>query len=148
MLKTNKKSIIFFIAAVFFAAFAGCKTVPAGEAPERIIEIEPRISQTGAMSINEAVNFVSTELAINVFAGVQGKINLLVRNNHASHTMTRMVFNELKMFLPVVSVLDGGDFVLDSSLQNENGRKIWHVRLKDKNGKIMWYECIILKDVK
>ena len=146
MLKISKKYIIFLLLpAVAAGVFCSCKTVPAGEAPPRVVDIKVPLPQNGEMTANEAVNFVATELAVNVLSGIQGKIKLLIRSNDAGNTLVRMVFNELKMFLPVMSVLNSEDYVLDSSLQKENGKRIWHIRLKDKTNKIIWYECVILK---
>ena len=63
-----------------------------------------------------------------------------MRNKNAAG-VTRRLFSELKMFVPVKSVLSGEDFTVESVFSSlDNGKKLWQLHLLDRNNKTVYKE--------
>ena len=144
MLKINKINILIFFAAALL--ICGCRTVPQGNPPSEIVNIRQTAENSEPISLAEAVNMAATELAVNVFPQ-KGEIKILFKRNPVGNEVTRRLYRELKMFLPVKSVLQGENFIIESAfLPTKNGSRIWYVKLKEKSGKVLYHEEFNLKD--
>lgn len=143
MLKTN--NILLSILLTFFLFICGCKTIPEGIPPDRAVEIEPSV-QGEKITLNEAVNLASTELAVKVFSGRQGVIKVLFKNNQEGDAVTRRLYNDLKIFQPVKSVLENEDFILESNFFRAGENKFWQLRLKNRQGQVIWNEKFAIKE--
>lgn len=143
MLKTN--NILLSILLTFFLFICGCKTIPEGIPPDRVVEIEPSV-QGEKITLNEAVNLASTELAVKVFSGRQGVIKVLFKNNQEGDAVTRRLYNDLKIFQPVKSVLENEDFILESNFFRAGENKFWQLRLKNRQGQMIWNEKFAIKE--
>lgn len=142
MLKINNIFILLLLSCLF-----GCRTIPDGTPPKRTVDIIVSDGNKEKISVSEAINMVSTALAVEVFAKTKGSINILFKQNPAAEAVTRRVYQELKMFQPVRSVLNNENFVLESSIRRttENNR-VWQLNLKNRQNKTLWSETIFLKD--
>lgn len=143
MLKIN--NILLSILLTFFLFICGCKTIPEGIPPVRVVEIEPSV-QGEKITLNEAVNLASTELAVKVFSGRQGVIKVLFKNNQEGDAVTRRLYNDLKIFQPVKSVLENEDFILESNFSRAGENKFWQLRLKNRQGQMIWNEKFAIKE--
>ena len=143
MLKIN--NILLSILLTFFLFICGCKTIPEGIPPDRVVEIEPS-AQGEKITLNEAVNLASTELAVKVFSGRQGVIKVLFKNNQEGDAVTRRLYNDLKIFQPVKSVLENEDFILESNFSRVGENKFWQLRLKNRQGQMIWNEKFAIKE--
>ena len=144
MLKRSN-GIICFLLIFSVVSVAGCRTLTDGTPPEKVVEI--KISDEDAVTFAEAVNFISTELSIKIFPQKAGDIRIMFRNNREADTVSRRLYSELKMFLPVRSVDSDCDFVIESICRNgENGDKFLQVCLKDKSGGLIWFKQMMIKD--
>lgn len=142
-----KKSNIFLILFSCLYLLIGCTTLSDGTPPERTVEIRQTAENNEPVTFNEALNMMSTELAVNVFSKFKGELKILFKNNAEGNYATRRLYRELKMFLPVVSVLGGEDFVIESSFRKIDGQqKIWDLRLKERSGRILWSDRAVIKE--
>ena len=142
MLKISNIFLLFLI-----CLFSGCRIVPDGTPPENIIEIKTSDMNDEQLSLAEAVNMVSTELAVEVFSGKKDSIRILFKNNSAAEAVTRRLYQELKNFQPVKSVLNNEDFVLESRIGTGSGGKaVWQLTLRNRQNKIVWSTIQLLKD--
>ena len=143
----SKKSNIFLIFFSFLFLLTGCTTLPDGTPSERTVEIHETAENNEPVTFNEALNMMSTELAVNVFSKFKGELKILFRNNAEGNYATSRLYRELKMFLPVVSVLNGEDFVIESSFRKIGSqKKIWYLRLKERSGRILWSDRAVIKE--
>ena len=144
MLKTSK-IIPLFISILLF--LTSCVTVPDGEPPKHAVEILTSDVNGGKISMSEAVNLASTELAVKVFSGHRGEIKLLFKDKPSERDAVRRLYQELNFFLPVKSVAADEDFVIESvfATASDSGR-LWQLKLKDKNGNLVWCGVYYIKD--
>ena len=143
----SKKSNIFIIFFSFLFLLTGCTTLSDGNPPEEVVEIRQTAENNEPVTFNEALNMMSTELAVKVFSKFKGELKILFRNNAEGNYVTRRLYRELKVFLPVVSVLDGEDFVIESSFRKIDGQqKVWDLRLKERSGRILWSDRAVIKE--
>jgi hypothetical protein len=120
--------------------FAGCVSVPDGTPPVHTVTIEASAQNGDPITLDEAVNLAATELAVNVFSK-KGEIKIRIMRNKNAADVTRRLFSELKMFVPVRSVLSGEDFTVESVFSSlDNGKKIWQLQLLDRNNRTVYKE--------
>ena len=142
-----KKIEIFLIFAVAVITFCSCRTVPDGVPPEQPVTIRQTVENDEPVAFNEALNLMSTELAVNVFSKFKGELRILFKNNASGNDVTRRLYHELKVFLPVKSVIHGEDFIIESSFKKiDEKKKFWYLRLKDRSGMILWQNSTIISD--
>lgn len=147
MLKQSNR--IFLCLSVLFTVFvfSGCKCVPPGNAPEQVLEIEPTVKPGEPVSWNEAVNLMSTELAVTVLPKLDKEPLIQFRHQKQYYGIASKLYHEMRLFVNVKSVIDNYNYTIDTGVQSDaNNRKWWHVRLKDKSGKVIWYECVAIKN--
>ena len=136
MLKIIKKNCVLLL----FLSLAGCVCVPEGSPPVHTVTIETSAQNGEPITLDEAVNLAATELAVNVFSQ-KGEIKIRVMRNKNAAGVTRRLFSELKMFVPVKSVLSGEDFTVESVFSSlDNGKKLWQLHLLDRNNKTVYKE--------
>lgn len=121
--------------------------MPDGTPPPQAVEFEISDAPGEKVSAAEAVNLVSTALAVEVFSGRTGSIKILFKDNAAAKSLTRRLYQDLKVFQPVKSVLDDEDFILESSVGTAAGEKrIWQLRLQNREKKTVWSSVLHLKE--
>lgn len=128
--------------AVTFSS--GCRTVSEGNPPPKVVEI--KVSEDEVMTFSEAVNLVSTELAVNVFSGRSGDIKIFFKNNSGGDAVVRKLYDELKIFVPVKAVRTDYAYIIESIYLKNGENIIWQVILKKADGKIVWHEQLAVKD--
>ena len=144
MLKINK---LFLTLSAVAVSVCGCRLIPDGTPPEHTVEIRETAEDNEPVLLSEALNMMSTELAVKVFSKFKGELRILFKNNAAGDNVTRKLYYELKMFLPVVSVLNGEDFVIESSFREiDRLKKVWYLRLKERSGRIIWSDSAVIKN--
>ena len=143
MLKISKIFLLFILSALFLSA---CVTVPEGEPPKHAVEILTSDENGTEMSMSEAINLASTELAVKVFSNYKGEIKILFKDKPSERNAVRRLYQELKFFLPVKSVIKDEDFVIESVFAEKSDKGIvWQLKLKDKENKLLWYGIYHIK---
>lgn len=143
MLKISNFLLIFLL--IFCAV--SCRCVPEGTPPEHAVEIHVSDVPGEKMTLAEAINLASTELAVKVFSKNKGEIKILFKDKPSERAAVLRLYQELKIFLPVKSVLKDEDFILESVFGVTSDKtRVWHLKLKDRGGRVVWHETYALKD--